>query len=342
MKPGDVPPANDPNTGWPVWGQKSAVAELQQAVLRGPRHAWILTGPDGAGKRLAARTFAKALCCPMRKADSAAPCDSCAVCRRIDRGVFPDVVEFGLQQQIERDGDKSRNLTLNVATVREVSASVSFRPTESNWKVAIVNDAETMQETAQEAFLKTLEEPPDYAVILLLADDLDPILPTIQSRCSIVRFGSVSVDDLATMLQAAGESAAEAKAIADVAGGSPGWARRAIADPEIRQARIQEANEARVLVESAPYDQLVACFRLADDFGKDREGTLRRIGLLQVVWRDRLAAALGLDGGVQDPAAAVKAIRAIKSVDECIANLESNVRPRLVLESMVAKWQSPG
>lgn len=340
MVVGGLAPVVDPETGWPVWGQKTAVSELQQAVLNGPRHAWILTGADGSGNFLAARTFAKALCCPNRESESARPCDDCGVCRRIDRGVFPDVAEFGLRQQIERDGEKSRNLTLNVATVREVSSSVSFRPTESSWKIAIVNDAETMQETAQEAFLKTLEEPPPYAVILLLVSDLEPILPTIQSRCSTVRFGAVPEREITRALEAAGVPESEAGSIAAVSGGSPGWAFRAAADPELRDTRTQELNAAQVIVNSAPYDQLVACFRLADEFGKDREGTYRRIGLLQHVWRDRLNDSLGLTGSIPDQRAAQEAVRAIRSIDRCLVNLEANVRPRLALESMVASWQT--
>lgn len=333
-------PAVDPETGWPVWGQKAAVAELRQAVLTGPRHAWILAGADGAGKFLAARTFAKALCCPNRVPGNASPCNACGVCRRIDRGVFPDVTEFGLRQQIDRDGDKSRNLTLNVATVREVSSSVSFRPTESAWKIAIVSDAETMQETAQEAFLKTLEEPPSYAVILLLVSDLEPILPTIQSRCSIVRFGAVSEAEITRSLVAAGVPEADATAISAVASGSPGWAFRAATDPAMRDLRAQELNDARVIVNASPYDQLVACFRLADEFGKDREGTFRRIGVLQQVWRDRLTDSLGLTGAGMDTRAAREAVRAIRAIDQCLVNLEANVRPRLALESMVTSWQA--
>ncbi len=331
-------PATDPATGWPVWGQKSAVAELQQAARGGPRHAWILAGPEGSGKYLAARTLAKALCCPNRPSGNANSCDDCGVCRRIDRGVFPDVVEFGLRQQIERDGEKSRNLTLNVATVREVSSTVSFRPTESPWKIAIVSDAETMQETAQEAFLKTLEEPPSYAVILLLASDLEPILPTIQSRCSVVRFGSSPQDEISRALQASGLSGDDAETIAAVAGGSPGWAFRAANDRSLLESRRAELSEAQRVVNASPYDQLVACFRMADDFGKDRDGTYRRISLLQRVWRDRLAASLGQEE--PDLASARQAVRSIRAIDRCLLNLEANVRPRLALESMVAAWHS--
>ena len=334
-------PAADPESGWPVWGQAPAVGELRQAVLAGPRHAWILAGPEGSGKYLAARTFAKALSCPNRAAGSAVPCDACSVCRRIDRGVFPDVVEFGLRQQVERDGDKSRNLTLNVATVREVSSSVSFRPTESPWKVVIVSDAETMQETAQEAFLKTLEEPPSYAVILLLASDLEPVLPTIQSRCSVVRFGSAPETEVTRALLASGVAAQNARSIAGFAGGNMGWAFRAANDPTLLDARRRELAEAQAVVNASPYDQLVACFHLADEFGKDRDATYRRISLFQSVWRDRLATALDGSEHDVDLALARQAVLAIKSIDRCVMNLEANVRPRLALESMVASWQSP-
>src|SRR3990170_2136358 len=165
-----VPP--DPETQSEVWGHRRAIRTLQQAVEHGPGHAYILTGPERVGKRTAAFHFAKLLACADR-GDTLQPCGSCTSCRRIDRNVFPDVTQFDLARQEERDKDKSRNVSLNITTVRDIAAAVAYRPLESSWRVIIVDDVDTMQETAQEAFLKTLEEPPPYAVILLLTRDAD-------------------------------------------------------------------------------------------------------------------------------------------------------------------------
>jgi len=333
-------PARAPETGWSVWGQPRAVSELQLAVERGPAHSWIFAGPGGSGKNAAARSFAKALCCPDR-GDSLAPCNECSVCRRIDRGVFPDVTEFSLVRQAERDADKSRNLTLNVATVREVSAAVAYRPSEAGWRIVIVRDAETMQETAQEAFLKTLEEPPAYAVLILLANELDPILPTIQSRCTVVRFGSAGSDAIVSALVAGGVELATARSLAALADGSMGWAYAAASDPNLVKLRKEEIDSASRFLNAGTYDRMVQSVRLADEFGKDRESVFRQLGWIQKTWRNQLYAELGLEVNSEvrgEPIDPLLVIKAIRSVDECIANLEANVRPRLALETMVLNW----
>ncbi len=209
----------DPDTGWPVWGQPTAVGAMQAALDCGPGHAYIFSGPAQSGRRLAALHVAAALACPDAGA-SMHPCRACAICRRIERGVFPDVTVFDLASQAIRDKDKSRNLTLNIATVREVAGAIAYRPAEARWRVVIVDDAETMQETAQEAFLKTLEEPPAYAVIILLATDIEGLLPTILSRCRVVRFGPSPHGEIERALAAAGVEPALSARIAGSAQGS--------------------------------------------------------------------------------------------------------------------------
>jgi DNA polymerase-3 subunit delta' len=286
-------------------------------------------------------SFAKALCCPNRPPAQPVACGVCSVCRRIDREVFPDVVEFSLDRQAQREGNKSRNLTLNVATVREVAAAVAYRPAEAAWKIVVVRDAETMQETAQEAFLKTLEEPPSYAVILLLVDDLEPILPTIQSRCTVVRFGQVNRAEVARALSAAGVPDPQSAAISEIAKGSIGWALQAAGDGEMLAARQRELDEARTWAAGTAYDRLVTSIRLADEFARNREATLGLLALVQEVWRGRLEVLLGLHQEHSDLARAAEVVGAIRSIDRCIASLEANVRPRLAMEAMVADWPSP-
>jgi DNA polymerase-3 subunit delta' len=248
------------------------------------------------------------------------------------------VVEFSLDRQAAREASKSRNLTLNVATVREVAASVSYRPAEAAWKVVIVRDAETMQETAQEAFLKTLEEPPPYAVILLLTDDLEPVLPTIQSRCVILRFGQSNVQQVADALSAAGVTDDRSAAIARVAGGSIGWAFQAANDGDLLATRQRELNEAGELVAGSAYDRLSSCIRLADEFARNRETTFRLLALAQQVWRNQLDTLLGSNNEPPDHIRSAQVVTAIRSIDRCVANLEANVRPRLAMEAMVADW----
>jgi DNA polymerase-3 subunit delta' len=263
--------------------------------------------------------------------------------------VFQDVTEFNLARQAERDRDKSKNLTLNVATVREVSAAVSFRPGEARWRVVIVDDAETMQETAQEAFLKTLEEPPSYAVILLLTTDVEAILPTILSRATVVRFGATPTDEIRNALAVAQVHASVLDRLSSVAGGSIGWAFEAATDRAMLEAREAEIGEALQFIIASDYDRMVRAIALAELFGKDREALFARLDVVRLVWRAAMYARFQLGEGLgsRDLSSfaeidAQAIVRAIQSIDACITNLEANVRPRLAMEAMVLSWPRVG
>jgi len=348
--PASIQPAVDPATGWTVWGQRPAVADLRNAVQHGPGHAYIFSGPRQSGRRLAALEFARALCCP-NVTTNGVPCRSCGVCGRVGRGVFPDVTLFDLQTQAARDKDKSKNLTLTIATVREVSAAVAYRPSEAGWRIVIVDDVEAMQETAQEAFLKTLEEPPPYAVLILLTTEADALLPTILSRGRVVRFGYSSSADIQAALEAAGEAADRAARIAGAAQGSIGWAFDAANDGALIDAREAAAQEALSFVLGASYERMVGSVVLADEFSRSRDAVFDRLHLFQAIWRSALYVAQGIESpsGITFPIPLPEPlarqsmddlVRAIRSVDTCLANLEANVRPRLALESMVMAWPS--
>lgn len=338
----------NPETGWPVWGQCSAVATLHRAIQRGPGHAYIFSGPAQSGRRRAALEFARALCCP-NSGPTGLPCGTCSVCGRIERGVFPDVTIFDLESQAVRNKDKSRNLTLNISTVREVTGAIAYRPAEAPWQVVIVDDAETMQETAQEAFLKTLEEPPAYVVVILLATDVDTLLPTILSRCRAIRFGYSSPEEIRAALLAAGIDPDRASRIAHAARGSMGWAFEGANDDSLVDERDAETRDAFDFVLADAYGRMVRAVLMADEFSRDRGSVFGRLHLLQTVWRSALYANQGIStassnmvpGTQRDDFRRVSIddlVRAIRAVDMCIANLEANVRPRLALESMVIAW----
>jgi DNA polymerase-3 subunit delta' len=337
----------NPDTGWRVWGQRAATAELRNALRAGPGHAYILSGPSGCGKRTAALEFARALCCAV-SAEPDGYCGECSSCRRIGRGVYPDVTVFDLKGQAERDRDKSKNLTLSISTIREVSAAVAYRPAESAWRVAIVDDAESMQETAQEAFLKTLEEPPSYAVIFLVTSDIDALLPTIRSRCVTVRFGLSPITEIDASLVAGGTSLDRASQIASLAQGEMGWAFAAVGDEEMIAERAQRGEVATHYVLADQYARMVMSIRLADEYGKNRDGVIDRLRAVQGVWRSAMYEHQGVPlaggsrlGALQENLSRMNLddlVRATRSVDDCIASLTANVRPRLALEVMISAW----
>lgn len=320
---------------WPVWGHEQAVKELTAAAVRGPRHAYILSGYDGLGKSTIATTFAQALLC-QQPPSPGVPCLECPACRRISRGTHPDCSLWNLErQQASADkGSASVNLTLNIQTVRDITSTLSRRPLESRYRVVIVDDVETMQETAQEAFLKTLEEPPAYAVILLLTTDAESLLETIRSRAMTIQLQSVPTDRIELGLRAQGVPSDDAKTIAEASGGSPGWAIRAAGDPALLSDRLAQRDAARTWIDGDRYLQLVEATKLGEVWRKERSQVQLRLQAVQAVWRSRTIESLQND----DARTTMLTVRALKSVETCLADLDANVRPILALQNMVLQW----
>src|SRR5699024_5443347 len=235
----DIQPA-PAATGWRDWGHDHAVRELQTAERHGTRHAYILSGLDQVGKNALATAFARAPVC-QTPTEPGSPCENCAACRRVSRGTFPDVSTYDLARQQEEASTSStaKNQTLTIETVRAIASSVSLRPMEARHHVVIVDEVETMQETAQEAFLKTLEEPPPYTVIVLLTTDAELLLETIRSRCTMLQLQTVKPATIAAMLEASEVATAEAATIAQASMGRPGWAIRAANDPSLLKNQLE-------------------------------------------------------------------------------------------------------
>ena len=144
-------------------------------------HAYIFEGPNGSGKNMLARAFAKALECEAGYGDA---CDMCRSCHQMDTGNQPDVKWLVHEKPA----------TISVDDVRtQINGDMAIKPYSSKYKIYIINESEKMTVQAQNALLKTIEEPPEYAVIMLLTSNVDALLPTIQSRC--VRLDLKVVDD---------------------------------------------------------------------------------------------------------------------------------------------------
>jgi len=199
--------------------QDAAVRTLRAAVASDHvSHAYLFVGPRGVGKALAAREFVKLLLCPKPRGrnETLEPCDACDHCRRVDRGVHPDVYwfrkrpdrnDFGINLVVRGRGDKSED----VATT--VTESVVLYPMEAARTVTVLEDAELLNRTAANALLKTLEEPSPHAILILLAADASQLPGTILSRCQWVRFRPLPEEFVAEKLHALLSAKASAKAV---------------------------------------------------------------------------------------------------------------------------------
>ncbi|HEV2072234.1 MAG TPA: DNA polymerase III subunit [Thermomicrobiales bacterium] len=340
----EAPPSS---TGWRVWGHDHAVHELRSAIDKGVRHAYILSGYHHVGKTALAQEFARALMCGSSPSPGQ-PCGVCSACRRVGRGAHPDVTLYDLarQQETSDKASTSKNLSLNIQTVRDITSSISLRPMEARHRVVIVDDVETMQETAQEAFLKTLEEPPPYAVILLLTTDAELLLETIRSRCMTLHLQTVRPSTILDLLLATGLDEKDATAIAAASIGRPGWAVQAASDPNILRERLELESLVKGWITGDQYRRMVEATRLGDVFSKDRAAVYARLSLAQTMWREIVLHALGVvdvdrpDKNIfegQQPTAG-EGVTALRSVERCLNDLDANVRPKLALQSMVLQW----
>jgi DNA polymerase-3 subunit delta' len=335
-----------------IVGHRRIVSLLSRAVARGTLPpSLLLAGPAGVGKRRAALAVATAVNCQQpRSADPSSAshgleqdaCGECAACRRIARGVHPDVI-------VIEPGDTG---TIKIEQVRDVVDRAGYRPFEGRRRVVVIDEADAMVTAAQNALLKTLEEPPSASIFILVSSIPDSLLGTVRSRCPRLRFGPLSPAEIAEILMRDHEyTETEARAAAADAGGSVGRALSA------ESADLTEARGAaqRILEQAArgtdpgrrieamkdlvgkkgssgsERDQLAACLRATASL-------LRDLGLLAVradastlanadLQRELSALSRSYDGD--------RATQAYGAVDRALAALERNASPKLVVDWLV-------
>jgi DNA polymerase III delta' subunit len=211
-------------------GQPAAVEAIAAMVGGTAPHAVLLSGPAGVGKTTLALDLAAALLCTP-STDAARPCRTCRACRMVEHGNHPDLHWLrpeGPAGQVVIGGPDAR-----FRGVRDLVAELALLPVEGGARVAVVEHADRMNEDAQNALLKTLEEPPRGVTIVLCADEEEKLLPTVRSRCARVRLGPVGPRAIEAIL--AEHDAADAPTAARLgrlAGGRPGLALAYARTPE--------------------------------------------------------------------------------------------------------------
>ena len=224
-------------------GQAAALAAVA-AMVRGPApQAVLLVGPDGVGKTTLALDLAAGLLCTAAPADR--PCRQCRACRLVEHGTHPDLHRLGPAgpgRQVVIGGPDAK-----YRGVKDLIGDLSLMPVEGGARVAIIEAADRMNEDAQSALLKTLEEPPAGVTIILCADAEARLLPTVRSRCFRVRLGLVGPRDIEAIVADHGlADPPTAARLGRLAGGRPGLALAYARTPE---AVLLRAELTRVLLD---------------------------------------------------------------------------------------------
>lgn len=196
-----------------IIGHEQVISHMQNAIRQKRfSHAYLLCGEAGSGKRLAAEAFAKTILCEEGGIEA---CGKCKSCKQIESGNHPDF------KSVVRE-----KATLGVKEIREqVTADVQIKPYSSEYKIYLIDEAEKMTEEAQNALLKTIEEPPEYAVFLLSVSRQELLLQTVLSRCVILPFYPVATGKIKNFLmEKKGVPDYLAESAAVFSGGLPGRA----------------------------------------------------------------------------------------------------------------------
>lgn len=266
---------------------------LRAVVSRSVPQSLLFDGPEGVGKRTTALALAAAINCQQPGVDGDA-CGACSSCRRIARAQHPDIVSLAPNEKG----------TITVEMARDVIGQAAYRPFEARRRVVLIDEADALQPQAQNALLKTLEEPPPSSMFVLVSARPDSLLETVRSRCPRVRFGRLGPADLAEVLvRHCGVATGDAVGLA------------AMGDGSVARALAQETGdlvEARgaalaLLQGVAARPPVAARLKLAQQLaevpkkrgaGSDREVLARRLEALSLLVRDLgVVAAPGADAG---------------------------------------------
>ncbi|MEW5871988.1 MAG: DNA polymerase III subunit delta' [Chloroflexota bacterium] len=320
---------------WEMCGHEWAVNLLAEHVARGRmRHAYLFTGPQGVGRRTLALRLAQALNC-LEPPAPGAPCLSCRTCKQIDRMEHADLAVV----QAEQIGG-----TLRVDQVRELQRSLALAPYQARYRVAILLRFEEANASAMNALLKTLEEPASQVVLILTAESAENLLPTIVSRCEVLRLRPLPLGQVEQDLQTRwGMPEEQARLLAHLSGGRPGYAFRLYQEPERLALQSSWLDDLSQLLSAKRVDR----FAYAEKMAKDKDTCRAMLSVWLAFWRDVLLKSSGaaapvanLDRQEQIEHLAEQfgmqvAYHVVTVLDRALALLDCNVNLRLAAETLL-------
>lgn len=270
-----------------IIGQDNQLDTLRRMVRTGRvPHALLFHGPDGVGKRTVAVEFGASLLCLEQGEES---CGECISCRKVAHSNHGDF--FFIRREPKKQGREELSQFIVVDQIRRLSELAVYSPSRGKARVFIIEPADRMNTEAQNALLKTLEEPPGRSVLILVTSRPNVLLPTVRSRCLALRFNQVPTTVLTRFLQERGSSPSEAAARAALSGGRPGMALEL--DPEKAGSMRHQLLRDLEALASSPIAVASLADMVARLAGDGETEFLEGLELCQGLLRDSARAAIG-------------------------------------------------
>jgi DNA polymerase III subunit delta' len=299
-------------------------------------HAYLLSGPRDIGKRTLALQLARAALC----LDSATvPCGTCASCRRFDSFNHPDL------RIVELDAER---VQISRQEIGRIQADASLKPLIGARKVCVIVEVERLSTVAGNQLLKLIEEPPPGLTFILTTTDLDAVLPTIVSRCQVVRMQPVARETIELhLVQQCSVDSSIACGIAQAADGRIGWAIRAGANQAMLEHRSLAIQDLVKLIEAGGVQRLLKSQEMAARWTNDRAGvieeldwwarSLRDLAISAVVAGTDAVESEGMDrlARIEGRLGAEETIQAARATQQTALLLEQNVHPRIALDTLL-------
>ncbi len=333
---------------WGVIGHSRVVELLGNSLETGRlSHAYLFVGPAHVGKMTLALGLAQALNCEAENP----PCGDCRPCRRIGAGKHADVQVVGLAY--DRNVAERLRTEISIDQIRDLQHAASLPPYEGRKKVFIVDGAEHLNVEAANCLLKTLEEPPPYVLLILLAVRDRGLLPTIVSRCQRIELSPLpaSVVEKA-LLEKTSTTFEKAKVLARVCGGGIGWALAASVEVRLLHEHAERAAELLGLLTANLEERFTCAARLATQFGRNRQAVIDVLDLWLSLWRDLLLVRGGCAELITNidcqeelfqlaPSYSLRqTVGFMGSIRSAKRQLEQNANPRLALEVLMLDMPS--
>jgi DNA polymerase-3 subunit delta' len=330
-------------------GHADILRELRMLALSAePPHALLFAGPERTGRRLLALEYAKMLNCASRDAaliatSAALPCSVCRSCRLIDDGAHPDVLTVAPGDSLcrPRASDSAHpkhpdSRDIRICQVRGLIDAVSRYPFEARYRLVLVDPAHRLAPEASNGLLKTLEEPPGHTAITLISSAPESILETILSRCRRIDVRPVPRAEIEAGLLARGFESSLAARAAEAARGRPGAALEYAADPDLINARGRLLERCARIAGERTRARFEYAGELAEKWRRDRNSATPELDAWEAFWeRELRRSSLQLPPRLEVSRENVQALRA---VEQCRADLLTNVVPRAAFELMLLSF----